>query len=109
LPGFLPKPAVEHPLRRVFCLQIDNAWNVYKDTVMKRSSEKLVSEILSLPAQSRAYVAEKLIESLDVQTDAELDASWKNEVLKRCREIDEGHVELTPSDKAITQVLSAIA
>lgn len=76
---------------------------------MHRSSEKLVAQVLSLPAQSRAYLAEKLIESLEIEAGAELDDNWKNEVARRCREIDEGHVEPIPSDKAFARVLSAIS
>jgi len=76
---------------------------------MHRPSEKLVIQALNLPAQSRAYLAEKLIESLDVEAGTDLDINWKNKVVRRCREIDEGHAELTPSDKIFTQVLSAIS
>lgn len=76
---------------------------------MQRSPEKLAAEILSLPAQSRAFLAEKLIESLDLVNGPALDIAWKNEVARRCKEIDENQIELIPSDEAFSKVLSTIS
>ena len=41
-----------------------------------------------------AFVAERLIESLDAAPGAELSPEWREEIRKRCRELDKGLVEL---------------
>lgn len=51
-------------------------------------------EALDLTPQARAFVAEKLIESLDALPTEELSAEWRQEIQKRCREVDEGNAEL---------------
>jgi len=61
---------------------------------MSTSVEKILSEALDLPSQARAFLAEKLIESLDAAPDAEISPAWREEIRKRCREVDAGLVEL---------------
>lgn len=61
---------------------------------MKTTIDAIIAEVLSLSPQARAFVAEKLIESLDSEPEVALSSSWQKEVRKRCREIDEGTVEL---------------
>ena len=65
---------------------------------MSMTAEKLVTEALDLPLQVRAFVAEKLIESLDATPRPELSAPWREEIRKRCREMDEGLVELRDAE-----------
>jgi len=76
-------------------------------TVMQTSVEKLVAKALGLPAEARAFVAEKLIESLDSEPSAELTAEWKEEVRKRCREVDDGRVELRDAQAVFDRAYSA--
>ena len=75
---------------------------------MQTSAEKIVLEALGLPIQARAFVAEKLIESLDVESPADLSAEWKEEIRRRCREIDEGRVELRDAQAAFDKAYSAL-
>jgi hypothetical protein len=42
----------------------------------------------------RAFVAEKLIESLDSPASPALSAKWRREVRRRCAEMDRGTVKL---------------
>ena len=62
--------------------------------VMQTNMENTISAALALPTQARALLAEKLIESLDSEPSADLSAEWRQEVSRRCREVDEGLVEL---------------
>ncbi|MBI5593286.1 MAG: addiction module protein [Deltaproteobacteria bacterium] len=55
---------------------------------------KIVSEALGLPPHARAFVVEKLIESLDASHGEEISPVWREEIQKRCRELDAGLVEL---------------
>jgi hypothetical protein len=61
---------------------------------MSTSAEKIVTEALLLPPHIRAFVAERLIESLDVTPGEDLSPAWRDELVTRCREMDEGAVEL---------------
>lgn len=61
---------------------------------MKTDTAKIVSEALTLPPEARAFVAERLIESLDTVSGEELSPAWREEVRKRCREVEEDSVEL---------------
>jgi len=71
--------------------------------------EKIVSEALELPAPARAFVAEKLIESLDVVSGGELSPQWREEVHRRCREIDQGAVELRDAESVFARAYAALA
>ena len=62
---------------------------------MSMTADKIVTEALGLSPQARAFVAERLIESLDAAPGTEVSAAWREEIRKRFREVDEGHVELS--------------
>lgn len=70
--------------------------------------EKIMSEALGLPSQSRAFLAEKLIESLDVDSVEELAPEWREEVRKRCQEIEDGLVVLSEAEDVFARAYSAI-
>jgi len=71
-------------------------------------AEKIIAEALQLPATLRALVAERLIESLDFSETGELSSEWRDEVTRRCREIDEQMVELVPSEKVMARAYAAL-
>ena len=75
---------------------------------MSTTVDQLVSEALRLPPQARAFVAEKLIESLDAERGEELSPAWKEEVRRRCREIDERLVELSSAEDVFARAYAAI-
>lgn len=76
---------------------------------MSITAEKVVSEALALSPHARAFVAECLIESLDASPGEELSAAWRDEVRKRCREMDEGAVELREAADVFAKAYAAIA
>ena len=53
-----------------------------------------MTEALALSRQARAFVAERLIESLDADPGSDLSPAWIEEIRKRCQEVDQGLVEL---------------
>lgn len=61
---------------------------------MSPTAKRIVMEAMGLPAPLRAFVAEKLIESLDAPDSPPLSAKWKREVRRRCAEVDRGAVRL---------------
>lgn len=57
---------------------------------MPPRTEELLNEALQLPENERAEVAARLIESLDRDKEAEVDAAWAAEIERRCAELDAG-------------------
>ena len=61
--------------------------------------KELEKEALSLPADERARLAQKLILSLDDLSAEELDEAWLAEAAHRARELDRGEVQPIPADE----------
>ncbi|MDD1745314.1 MAG: addiction module protein [Candidatus Methanoperedens sp.] len=75
---------------------------------MNTAIDTIIAEVLSLSPQARAFVAEKLIESLDSEQEVILSPAWKEEVRKRCREIDEGIVALRDAEDVFTRSYASL-
>ncbi|HEW79064.1 MAG TPA: addiction module antitoxin RelB [Phycisphaerales bacterium] len=75
---------------------------------MSKTAEQLIYEVLHLPSQQRAFIAEKLLESLDYDQDFQLSEEWKGEIKRRCKEIDDGLVELIPAEKVLNKAFSQL-
>ena len=75
---------------------------------MKTELDKIMSEAMDLPAPLRAFLAAKLIESLDANGAQELSDEWKEEIRGRCREIDEGTVRLVDAEEAIAKAYARL-
>ncbi len=76
---------------------------------MKPALDTIIAEVLSLSPQARAFLAEKVIESLDSEPEVTLSSAWRDEVRKRCREIDEGTVELRDAEDVFARGYAAFA
>jgi len=75
---------------------------------MSTPIERIVAEALLLGPEARALVAERLLESLDATPGAELSSAWKDELRKRCEEIDTASVELSDAVEALARAHAAI-
>ncbi len=75
---------------------------------MSMTVDKIVSEALDLSPQARAFLAERLIESLDAAPGTEISAEWREEIKKRCREVDEGVVELRDAADVFAKAYAAL-
>jgi hypothetical protein len=69
-----------------------------------RSIDQLTEEILSLPSASRAILADKLVESLEFDTDSTIQAIWLSEAKRRRDEVRDGSVQPIPGEEALAQV-----
>jgi putative addiction module component (TIGR02574 family) len=69
-----------------------------------RSIEQLTEELLALPSVSRALLAEKLVESLEFDTDRTIQAAWVTEAKKRREQIRNGSVQPVPGEEVLSQV-----
>jgi putative addiction module component (TIGR02574 family) len=71
-------------------------WKAGRVKLIKMSnSEELFSQALSLPDHERAELAALLLESLDEQTEADVDQAWADEIERRCAAVDAGEAVTT--------------
>jgi len=75
---------------------------------MNITAEKVVSDALDLPPALRAFVAEKLIESLDLTESPALSARWKKEIRRRCTQVDRGMIRLRDADTVFAKAYSSL-
>lgn len=71
---------------------------------MSTINKKLLNEILTLPADIRGKLIEKLIESLNVPIDEEIDKLWIDEVNNRVKAIRSGKVIPVDGEKVIAAI-----
>jgi hypothetical protein len=76
---------------------------------MSITAEKVVTDALELSPSLRAFVAEKLIESLDAPDHPPLSEKWREELRKRCAEVDRGEVEMRDADKVFADAFASLA
>lgn len=69
-----------------------------------RSIEQITEELLALPSSSRALLAEKLVESLEFDTDLTVQTAWVTEAKKRRDQIRDGSVPSISGDEALAHV-----
>jgi len=82
---------------------------LFKLTIMNITAEQLVSEALNMPRSIRAFVAERIIESLDIDADSELSPEWKIELTKRCQELDQKSVPLHDSEDVFKRAYAKLS
>lgn len=66
------------------------------------TTEQIERELMKLPLEERARLAERLVASLD--EDAEIEAAWIDEVRRRDQELVSGAVEAIPLEDALTSI-----
>lgn len=67
---------------------------------MLKDPAELLRDALSLPEAARAVLIDSLLESLDVEVDDDAEASWRQQICRRLREMDSGAVKLIPWEDA---------
>ena len=75
---------------------------------MSITVEKIVTDAMGLPPALRAFVAEKLIESLDESAGLPLSAKWKEEIRRRCAEIDSSAGHLRDADAVFKNAYASL-
>jgi putative addiction module component (TIGR02574 family) len=61
--------------------------------------QAIEQEVLHLPIEERARLAEKLLSSLDALSEQEIEKLWLVEAQRRASEIDNGTVQLVSSEE----------
>lgn len=71
---------------------------------MTIATKKVFDEALSLPAENRVRLIEKLLTSLNLPTQPEIDHLWAEEAERRISQIDKGEVRLVPGEKVFANI-----
>lgn len=66
--------------------------------------KKVFEEALSLPAEARVSLVEKLLTSLNLPAQQEIDRLWVEEAEGRIAQINKGEVELVPGNKVFSNI-----
>lgn len=71
---------------------------------MSGMTNKVFDEALSLPADERVDLVEKLLVSLNLPIQPEIDRLWADEAERRLAQIDRGEVELIPAEDVFAKI-----
>lgn len=75
---------------------------------MSLTIDQLTKEAMQLPSSSRALLAERLVESLDVADTDELQKLWAAEAIRRRDEVRSGRVQPIPGEQVLAEVRRAV-
>jgi putative addiction module component (TIGR02574 family) len=67
-------------------------------------ADKVFDDALSLPSDARLILVERLLKSLNLPTQAEIDSLWAEEAERRISQIDRGDVDLIPGDVVFAKI-----
>ncbi len=70
----------------------------------KPDAKKLLDDALQLEPTLRAFIAETLLDSLDLEQDFPVSPEWLAEIRRRCDEIDSGKTTLLDSAMVINEL-----
>jgi putative addiction module component (TIGR02574 family) len=71
---------------------------------MDLSLEELSKQVMRLPRESRALLADRIAESLSSAELDELQPLWVLEATRRVEEIDSGKVKAIPGDEVLAEI-----
>ena len=63
-----------------------------------------MAEVLALPEQDRAFLAHRLIASLDSSVDADAETQWQEVIDRRSREMAEGRLDARPEEAMVRDI-----
>lgn len=76
---------------------------------VRPDSKKILDDALQLEPTIRAFIAEALLESLDLEHDFPVSQEWMNEIQRRCAEIDKGRTGLFDDITVVNELRSNYA
>lgn len=77
---------------------------IRKERRMSTAVDKVFDEALSLPADARIDLVEKLLKSLNLPTQRDIDRLWAGEAERRVAELDAGEVKSIPGTEVFDRV-----
>lgn len=77
---------------------------------MTEEVSAILKKALALPPESRAAIADSLLESLDQSSlDEGVEADWSEEIKRRIDDIDSGKVHLIPHEEVRRRLLARLS
>jgi len=79
---------------------------------MAATLEELEAQALRLSSQDRGELVQRLIASLEGESEGtpeEIARAWEEEILRRISEIDTGYARLVPADEVFAEIDALIA
>jgi putative addiction module component (TIGR02574 family) len=70
-------------------------------------TRKLIEEVLSLPVEERALIADSLLRSLNMP-DTTIDAKWTEVARRRLQELRSGKVKPIPGDEVFAKIINRL-
>lgn len=71
---------------------------------MACGTDRIFEEALSLPSDVRASLVEKLLMSLNLPTQAEIERLWAEEAERRVAQIEHGETQLIPAEEVFAKI-----
>ena len=71
---------------------------------MPTAADKVADEALALPAEARIGLVDRILQSLNLPVQPEIDRLWAEEAERRVAEIDHGEVELIPGEEVFDRI-----
>jgi putative addiction module component (TIGR02574 family) len=68
---------------------------------MDETTERLFQAALALPPETRAVLAERLLDSLAAKDQAAIDAAWGEEAKLRLQAFEKGKIKAIPGDEVM--------
>ena len=71
---------------------------------MTEMNDRVIEEALSLPADIRLNLVDKLITSLNLPIDEDIDRLWAEEAERRISQIEEDEAKLVPGEEVFSKI-----
>jgi putative addiction module component (TIGR02574 family) len=75
---------------------------------MENSAREIESKALQLPPKERARLAQRLIASLDAESDRDAEQAWLEEAERRLDELESGKVAGIPAEQVLEKARSTL-
>jgi putative addiction module component (TIGR02574 family) len=67
-------------------------------------ADRVVDEVLELPSEVRVSLVNRILTSLNLPTQPEIDRQWAEEAERRVGQLDRGEVELIPGEVVFERI-----
>ena len=71
---------------------------------MRTAADRVVDAALELPAEARIGLVDRILASLNLPTQPDIDRMWAEEAERRAAEIDRGDVDLVPGEEVFAKI-----
>ncbi len=71
---------------------------------MPMVADRVTDEVLELPVDARIGLVNRILSSLNLPTQPDIDRLWADEAEKRVAEIDQGKVNLIPGEVVFDRI-----